>query len=459
MPTVVMAGVSHHTADLADLERFTLTAPRREVLLTRLFADGFTEVAMLSTCSRVEVYAVADHGHLAGESDTERVRRDAERLRRALIDSVGQVTGAAGCVVRCADTAVAHLFRVTAGLDSRLIGESDIQAQVSTAAAGAVASAGEPRHLQRLVAAALATARSVHTRTALGGVGRSLGLRALERGLEVAGPLIDRRVLVLGSGTMARLVVQAVTARALTPVVLARDLQSADRLTCDGAQVRPMDDLGAELARASLAIVATSADHQLLTAAQARQAVHGRASQPLTIVDLAVPRNVDVDVGTVAGVVLLDVSALHDASPDAALQEQIAAAEQVTASAAGRYVKDQRVRAAGHLVRAMREQVGARCRQDLLDVTGDALDRAMLDRATRAVIGPVLHAHTQLLKSAAAVGDAALLGLLTDAYRPRPVDRPPPAALPTQRPKHAAGALATSYRHPSANRLDQSWPC
>ena len=452
MPVVVMAGVSHHTAGLAELEQFTLTAAGRALLLRRVLADGFAEAAVLSTCSRVELYAIGAEPDLPSQVA-------ADRLRRVLIETVGGSADAACCAVRYGDEAVTHLFRVTAGLDSRLIGESDIQAQVNAAADGAAA-ASAPCHLPRLITAALAAARSVHARTALGGVGRSLGVRALERGLAVAGPLLDRRVLIVGSGTMARLVVQAVVARDLTPVLLARDLPAAQRLRCDGAHIHPVTELAAQLAHVSLAIVATSADHQLLTAEQAQHAVHRRAGRPLTIVDLAVPRNVDAAVGAVAGVVLLNVNALHDNAPDSALQEQIELAEQLTAQAAGQYTTDQRVRAAGVLVHQLREQISARCRQQLLAVTGDALDRATLDRATHAVLGPVLHAPTVLIKAAAADGDTALLSRLADAYRAPPAQRTP-AAPPTQPAADWVTDLTTSYQHPdeSAGRLDQSWPC
>lgn len=449
MPIVVMAGVSHHTAGLAELEQFTLTAAGRALLLRRVLAEGFAEAAVLSTCSRVELYAI-------GAEPDAPSQVAADRLRRLLIETVGEDAGAAGCAARHGDQAVTHLFRVTAGLDSRLIGESDIQAQVSAAAHGAV---GTPRDLPRLVTAALAAARSVHARTALGGVGRSLGVRALERGLAVAGPLLDRRVVIVGSGTMARLVVQAVAARDLIPVLLARDLMAAQRLRGDGAHLHPMTELASELAQVSLAIVATSADHQLITAEQAHRAVHRRAGRPLTIVDLAVPRNVDAAVGAVAGVVLLNVDALHDSAPDSVLQEQIELAEQLTAQAAGQYATDQRVRAAGLFVHQLREQVSARCRQQLLAVTGDALDLATLDRATQAVLGPVLHAPSVLIKAAAADGDTALLNRLADAYRTSPAALPPAAV--TQRAADWVTDLATSYQPPdmSAGQLDQSWPC
>lgn len=451
-----MAGVSHHTTDLPELERFVLTAAQRTLLQARLLAEGFAEVTVLSTCSRVEVYAVSCSTDLAGE-------RGAERLWDALTGFLGDSPAPGPHRTRFGDAAVAHLFRVTAGLDSRLLGEYDVQAQVSSAARDAVASRGAANSLRRLLAASLAAARTVHRDTEVGGAGRSLGLRAVVRGLQLAGNAPDLRVVVVGSGTMARLVVQALTARGLTPTVVARDLGAARRLSGHGARVGPVEQLCGELAQADLVIVATSAAHQLLTAQQVRAALLHRPDQALTVVDLAVPRNVDAAVGAVAGVALLDVSALHDTGDDGPLRAQIVVAEQLTAHAAARYSSDQRARTAGPLLREMRAQATALCRQQLLRTTGGTLDPAELDRATTAVVGRLLHAPTLLVRAAAATGDPELLSVFRSAYQPGAPDTPPqPAELPRQRShrSHRAGP-ATSYRcqAPSVALLDQSWPC
>lgn len=455
MSTVVMAGVSHHTIDLPDFERFTMCALQREKLRAGILAEGFAEVTVLSTCSRVEVYAVTGASDQAGE-------RSAEHVRNALTEAVGGGPSGAFCRTHVGDAAVAHLFRVAAGLDSRLLGEQDVQGQVSSAARDAGASRGAANSLRRLMAAALVAARAVHRDPAIGDAGRSLGARAVVRGLQLAGNAPELQVVVVGSGTMARLVVDALTARGLTPAVVARDLGAARRLTGHGGRAGPLDQLCEQLKLTDLIIVATSAGHQLLTAQQVRTALRHRPDRALTVIDLAVPRNVEPAVGSVPGVVLLDIRGLHDTADDGPQRAQIAGAEKLTADAATRYNTDQRARAAGPLLRQMREQTNALCRQQLLRATGGTLEPAELDRATATVVGRLLHTPTLLVKAAAAAGNKELLSVFTSAYQPDHVDTTPPkASLAQQRTHRSPGSgPATSYRcQPrSVALIDQSWP-
>ena len=403
---LVMVGVSHHTADLGELERHVMTMPQREALLATLLAEGFTEATVLATCSRSEIYALRPLSRGA--------RPDAVQvLRCAMLAALDSRASGQACQARTGDDAVAHLFRVAAGLDSRLIGERDVQPQVRDAGHASAAS-GAGHELPMLFRAANAAARRVHRETAVGSVGRSLGSRAVERGLALAGTG-DVRVVVVGSGCMARLVVQALAARQVQPLVLARDVLAAARLTGDRDRVRHLDEAEAALRHADLVIVATSADTQLVKADQVRR---GRADRPLTIVDLAVPRNVDMAVAAVAGVTLLDVAALHDGSSvDDPWLDQVEAAEAMVAKAARCYSKEQRARGARPLLQTMRSELLARCRQQLARATLGALDDEALDRAAAAVVGPVLHAPAVLVQAAAADGDQQLLALVVRAFR------------------------------------------
>ncbi|HMC43558.1 MAG TPA: hypothetical protein VKI20_11160, partial [Acidimicrobiales bacterium] len=194
MGGLVMLGASHKSASLAALERVAVGDHNRGQLLRALRAAGCQEAVVLATCSRTEIYAVTDDGARVLE-----VLAQFAGLGR---DALRQIT-----VTLADNEAVAHLFRVAAGLDSRILGEVDIQDQVRAARlhAGKEGTAGP--ELERLFVSAVEVARRIHGETVLGRRGRSLGRRAVEVAMA---RLDDERpvVAVLGSGRMARVVVE-----------------------------------------------------------------------------------------------------------------------------------------------------------------------------------------------------------------------------------------------------------
>jgi len=414
MSTVLTVGIAHHDASLAQLERVAVTSDARAWLRTQALAAGCAEILVLSTCSRVELHAVLDLGTDADETSELTVAGAvADRLVSLLVQrGAGPVAPA---TVAIGDDAVRHLFRVAAGLDSRIVGETEVQAQLRAAARSAVAREGEPHRLRRLVAAAVAAAREVaaeRPRLLRRGL---LAERSVQRVLD-AHP--DRRPLeavVVGAGTMGRQVLAALPAGRARATLLSRSSSART----GGPTIHPLDELPARLASADVVFVATSAGRRILRAGLVRDVVAGRPDQrPLTVVDLSLPRNVDPAVAAVPGVRLLDLDDLGDAGagvvPDLWALE---GAEVATTTAAEDYCALVRSRAAGPTISALREGVEQVALAQLRRTAkGLGLPEDVLAHMAHAVAGAVAHRPIVLARQAAADEDGATLALLRAAF-------------------------------------------
>jgi glutamyl-tRNA reductase len=411
MDMLLTVGIAHHDAPLAQLERAAVVAAARAQLQERAIAAGCAEVMVLSTCSRVELHAVLELPEPHDVTSRKACWAVGDRLVGLLvghaIEPVGRATVAAG------DDAVRHLFRVAAGLDSRIVGETEVQAQLRGAARAARAGRGEPHRLRRVVAAALAAARGASAeqpRLLRRGL---LAERAVDRALEcgLVGEPVD--ALVVGAGTMGRQVMAALGAARARATLLSRT-SSAKHGT--GPTIHPLEELPSRLACANVVFVATSAGRQILSADLVRAVVQDR---PLTIVDLSLPRNVDPDVVAVPGVRLLDLDALGDAGsgvvPDMWALEAV---ESAVVSAAEAHCAQVRSRSAGPTISALRASVEEAAHEQLRRTSrGLDLPDDVLLRMASAVAGAVAHAPTVLAREAAAEEDEDALALLRAAFR------------------------------------------
>ncbi len=386
---LVQVGVSHAEAPLDLLERLTVRADAVPGLLAEISALGATEAVVLSTCSRSEIYA--------------RSRVDPARLIEVLARQAGVSPATVHAVAqqRVGAAAVEHLLRVTAGLESRLVGEVDIQRQVRTAFRAARAAGTVGPLLDRVFPLALRCGDDVRSRTSLGRQGRSLARRAVDIGVAAvhgASPWPGLpEVLIVGSGQMASSATERLNELGLPFRVAARDESYAARLAGPD-NVCALDSLVGGIQRADLLICATSASRPVVTYAHVREAMQARTRR-LTVVDLAVPRNVDPAAGMLDRVGLVDLSGLNDdASSDPVVCEAVRQAEELVLAATRGYLEDESARRAGPLIRAVRTQLKASGRQDLL------------------------HRVTVAARAAAAADDAAALRSLCEAFEVRAVD-------------------------------------
>ena len=227
MHDVVMVGASHDVAALHTVGALAVRAGQLSTMLESLARAGCVEAAVLSTCSRTEIYAVLpDPGWADALLDVllAPVGRDATALRERMSRRSGSEVEA-------------HLFRVAAGLDSRIAGEVEIQGQVRSAARAAEDHGTMGPRLRALFGAAVATARRAHRETALATLGRSVGRTAVDTALE--GLSADRlQVAVIGTGRMARVVVERLAELDIVPAVYGRSVERAERLSQRTAPVR-----------------------------------------------------------------------------------------------------------------------------------------------------------------------------------------------------------------------------
>ena len=395
-----MAGWSHHGTPLALLEQLALPRSERPHLLAALRDAGCPEAVVLSTCSRTEVYAAGGRA-AAG----------------ALVPTVAELVGlpvsrlTATVERRGGGDVVDHLFLVTAGLRSRVVGEAEIRMQVRSAVKQSRTAGAALPTLGPLFAAAARSATRVHERTGLGARARSLGRRAVDVGLECVRDVDDPVVLVVGGGHMARTAVEHLQSLGRRPHVSARSAAQATRLVGAGSTC-PLPALADGVAQADLLLCATSASHDVVTVDHVRQAMAAR-SRRLVVVDLSVPRNVDVGIAGIPGVRLLDVEGLDDdLSADDALATALVTGRTLAHEQARAYVDALSARAAGPVIAALRSTVEDLCLRELTRVAARDVDPQLLTRAARAITGKLLHSPTMTARAAAARGDAAVLDVL-----------------------------------------------
>ena len=414
MSTFLRVGISHRLADLARLERAAVKAGAREALQHDALRLGCAEALVLSTCSRTELYVVLEDTADVSEPCTRQV---AEHLLRRLHGPCSAADLQRIASVRAGDDVVFHLCRVAAGLDSRVVGEVEIQAQLRSAARAATATSCEPHRLRGLVAAALSGAQSVphqHDSSDRRGL---LARLAVARG--VAGVPWGRQVdaIVVGAGTMGRQVMEFLPVDGCRSALLSRTSVTGPS---GGPTVYGLEELPARLESADVVFVATSAGRRLLNADLVATAMSQRADRGLVIVDLSVPRNVDPDVACVPGVTLLDLDDLADRRERTSALDgrHLAAVEAAAQSAAERYLAGLRSREAGPLISALRERIEELCLAQLRrTAAGQSASDEHLVRMASAVAGAVAHPPTMLMREAAAQGDTELLDQVARAFR------------------------------------------
>jgi len=313
--SVLIVGMSHKSAPIELLERASLDTDAAVKLSHRaLETSSVTEAAVISTCNRVEIIVEAERFHGAVEEVSRLLAEHAALDRTQLVQHV---------YVHYDDAAVAHLFAVASGLDSMILGESQILGQVRDALHGAQAEATVGPVLNALFQQALRIGKRGHAET---GIDR-LAPSTVTAGLDAAGPIAEApttRFLVAGAGTIASLAVRTLVDRGVAPERIAvanRTVQRALELVATfGVRAVTWDDLDVELASTDVVICCTGAagvvfDRQHIAAAA--------AEHPITFVDLALPRDVDPSASLIEGVTVIDLVVLGERSESAELAADV----------------------------------------------------------------------------------------------------------------------------------------
>ncbi len=409
MSPVSIVGVSHLTAPVEIRERFAFTPGEAEAALAGLRArPEVQEAVLLSTCNRTELY-VCPGGN-------QRVQGEAERV---LSEKAGDVVGGTEQYLYRHDggASVRHLYRVAGGLDSLVLGEAEIQGQVKDAYELAGQSPTTPPLagpvLHRLFQSALSAGGRIRSTTPIGEGAASVASVAVELARKIFGGLEGRTVMILGAGTTAELVVEALGRDGIRGLVVSnrtyeRASELAQRLS--GRAVH-FDEMPFELAETDILIASTAAPHPLVTRDGFRQAREGRQSSPLLILDLAIPRDVEPEVGNEANVFLYNVDHLHEILDDNLLKRRrsVPEAEAVVEEYAQDFLHWYGARGVVPVIRSLRGRFDD-VRQDELERLWQKLshlsadDRDVVEAFSKQLLNKLLHDPTERLKEGAGNG-------------------------------------------------------
>jgi glutamyl-tRNA reductase len=308
MTTEILAvGASHKTAPIELRERLALPAGRASRVLAELTGhDDVQEAAALSTCNRTELYLVTTD---AEEAETEVLgifSRQAGLRPSELLEAMYSLR---------ADEAVEHLFSVTSGLDSMIVGETEIQRQVKRAYELALVEGVTGPVSNRLFRDALAAGKRVRSETGIARSNVSVSSVAVQLAADFLGELEGRRALVIGAGENAELTVRTLHERGVQALFVAnRRYERARELAqrYDGRAVT-FETLPQELERADIVVSSTGAPHQIVGREELEHVAALRMDRPLVLIDLAVPRDIEPDVRACPEVALYDMDDLQRA--------------------------------------------------------------------------------------------------------------------------------------------------
>jgi glutamyl-tRNA reductase len=301
MPDLLALGVSHKTAPLDLRERLSLTEGRAVGVLGELTsAAGIHEAAAISTCNRTELYLIVSDPVEAESTGLGVLTRQAEIRPTELLGHLYSLRSS---------EAARHLLRVTAGLDSMIVGEAEIQGQVKRAYELALVEGATGPILNRLFRAALAAGGRAREETGISEKGLSIPSVAVELARRVLGDLSERRVLVVGAGETAELVARALANRGVSTVFVAnrhydRAIGLAQRFA--GGAVR-FEELPEQLRGADIVVSATNSPHHIVERDELAQVMEARGGRPLLAIDLAVPRDIEPRCREIAGVTVHDI--------------------------------------------------------------------------------------------------------------------------------------------------------
>ena len=409
MSGLLTLGVSHKTAPLELREQLALTEGSAAGVLRGLVDyEAVNEAAALSTCNRTELYLVAEDPVEAETQALGLLAREAGIRLTELMDVLYSEHGS---------DAARHLYEVTAGLDSMILGEAEIQGQVKRAYELALVEGATGPVLNRLFRGALAAGKRARAETAISEKGVSIPSVAVELAQRNLGDLAERRVLLVGAGETAELTARALAARGVETVFVAnrrhnRAIGLAERF---GGRAVRIEELPSQMESADIVVSSTGSPHHLIERTELEVVMEGRAGRPLLLIDLAVPRDIDPGCREVAGV------NLHDVDDVQAVVERNASGRQAEARSAKRITEAELTRFERWLaaqevvptVAALRERANAIVEQVLAENESrweelSAADRDRLAAMARAIASRLLHEPTLRIKDVADRDDAYL---------------------------------------------------
>ncbi|MCX4512466.1 glutamyl-tRNA reductase [Streptomyces sp. NBC_01619] len=409
--SLLVVGLSHRSSPVSVLERASLSVDAQNKLLQdTLAAEPAAEAAVLATCNRIELYADVDKFH-AGVAELSTLLSQHS--------GVGLEELTPYLYVHYEDRAVHHLFSVACGLDSMVVGEGQILGQIkdSLALGQELHTAG--RLLNDLFQQSLRVGKRAHSETGIDRAGQSLvtfGLEQLADGTPTDAWARGKRALVIGAGSMSSLAAATLARAGVAEVVIAnRTQERAERLvqiltepggTGVAARAVDMAAVGTELTRADVVVSCTGATGLVLRADVVEAALKDR-EEPLALLDLAMPRDIDAAIHRLDGVRLIDIESLAEASADAPMAADVDQVRTIVADEVAAFGAAQRAAHITPTVVALRTMAAdvvagevARLEGRLPDL--DERQRAEIAQTVRRVVDKLLHAPTVRIKQLAA---------------------------------------------------------
>lgn len=447
--SVLLFGVSHRSAPVSVLEQLSTDESDQVKIIDQVLQSPLvTEAMVLSTCNRVEVYAVVDAFH-GGLSAIGQVLAEHSGM------SMSDLTKYA--YVRYSEAAVEHLFAVASGLDSAVIGEQQVLGQVRRAYATAEANHTVGKILHDLAQRALSVGKRVHSETAIDAAGASV----VSVALDIAGSRLDgltgRTAAVVGAGSMGGLSVAHLVRAGVTHIhVVNRSLPRAQRLAENireqgiGAEALSLAHLSTALAAADVVVSCTGAVRPVVSLADVYHALaasrRDEATQPLVLCDLGMPRDVDPAVAGLPGVSVVDMDRVQREPSARAAATDAEAARRIVAVEVAAYLAGQRMAEVTPTVTALRQRAADVVEGELLRLENrlpglDDTQRDEVARTVRRVVDKLLHAPTVRVKQlASAPGGNSYAEALRELFEldPQAVDAVAAGELPLVAPEFDA---------------------
>jgi glutamyl-tRNA reductase len=432
---LIVLGVSHNTAPVALRERLALTERAGKRFLQELVGrEEISEAVAISTCNRTEIYFVT----------SDPVRAEAELLGRLARDADIRPTELASVVYspRNCDAA-RQLYRVTAGLDSMIVGEAEVQGQVKRAYEAALDAGTTGPMTNRLFGAALQAGKRARSETGIGRERVSVSTVAVDLARSVVGDLASRSVVIIGAGETAELTARALADQGVRTVFVANRHADRARSLAErfGGEVGSLDSLPARLHDADIVVSSTSSPHPIVGADELAVVMAARGGRPLVLIDIAVPRDIEHACGELEGVSVYD---MDDLQAVVARNLQVREAERAKAEAV---VEEEIQRFARWLaqldvmptITSLREHGAEIVDQVLAENAGrwesaSPRDLARIEAVARAVMQRLLHEPTIRLKESGHGRQQVLRELFGLEDAPAPAEAPADEAADNVRP-------------------------
>lgn len=393
---ISLVGISHKTAPVAVREHYAFTADELPELLAQL-GERYGGAAVLSTCNRTEIYIASPRGI-----------SDPRPIVALIAETKGELPmEGAPFFALPSKEAARHLFRVAAGVESMVIGESEILGQVRGAFTAATAAGTHTPALSRLFHTAIRVGRKVRTQTGIGRHSVSVSSTAVQLARRTPGDVSDKTVLVIGTGEAGQL-----TAGNLNGVGVGRMLvtsrnpeRTADLAHALGGSAIVYAERAAAIAEADIVISSTAAQDFVIDRAMVQQAMATRAGRPLLLIDIAVPRDIDPTAGALPGVTLYDIDALQTVVEQnmQLRRAELSAAEAIVEEGVtkfGEWLRSLEVVPTVASLRARADAVRlAELERTLSKTTMSATDRKRVEAMTSALVKKLLHSPIARLKT------------------------------------------------------------